>query len=915
MGGFRLGKRATAESWRALALVLLFALACAIPAHAGEAKALRGVALIVGQSAYEHLPRLTNPEDDARAVEDLFDRLGFETFDARNADARKLRRTLERFVEDAGGADVAVVYFAGHGIEAGGENWLVPVDADLSALDDASDRLVPLSSFLAELQATVPLSIVMLDACRDNPFPAGALVRREPGGEPLPIGTAGLGETRGAVRLGEPAADGGSVGTLVAFAAEPGRAALDGTPGGHSPYAAAVLRHLDAMAGEEFGLVMRMVGEEVYLKTAGRQRPWVNESLHRQLYFGRAPEPTAGEEGLILTERRQLLLTIAALPEIGRRQVESVAADGKVPMDALFGLLRALGAEAPSDPTRLDALLRDQSKRLAEMLAERARLTRGDPEIARLASLAGEAIDEGALTTATALYERAKTRVATLSRELDTVEADIRDRRVEYARVYAESAAAYELAFDFAAAAADFERAFAEVERWDDRLAWDYRRRATIAQYRHGEYKGDAAALERIVAARDAILRTASRLPSDLPRAEALLQIGNALNVLGKLRADAKILEEAVAAYRQALPVFEAAGDRTGLSRLRNNLASALVSLGENDAETGRLEEAIALHRRLVAEAPFEQGTVEWMTARMNLASALSRLGERSATTAIAREAMTILAEIVERVGPDADPIPWALAKFNLAGAMLFVGEREGNPKMLADSTKTAEAVLAIWTRDAFPLYWASVHNNIGNAYQVLGLALGDDTFLRAATYEYDDALLEWRRERVPDDWARVTNNKANLLKKLGDSTGEEAMLEESIGLYRACMEVWTRPAMPLSWASAQNNLGDALAILGGRRNDAAMLRAAIEAFDLALQEWTRERVPYDWAVATNNRGGALVSLGTATSAPELIRTGIADIEAAWQYDRDSGETGYDDYYRKRLDAANAALAKLVPSP
>jgi uncharacterized caspase-like protein len=913
MGGFRLGDRETAGSWRVLALVLLVALACALPARAEEAKALRGVALIVGQSAYEYLPALANPEGDAGAIEDLFDRLGFDTTDARNADARKLRRTLERFAEDAEGADVAVVYYAGHGIEAGGENWLVPVDADMSALDDAGERLVPLSAFLAELQATVPLSIVMLDACRDNPFPPDATVRLDASAEPVPMGQTGLGETRGAARLGTAPAETGAVGSMVAFAAEPGRAALDGAPGGHSPYATAVLRHLDAMAGAEFGLVMRMVGEEVYLKTAGRQRPWVNESLHRLLYFGRAPEPTAGEEGLILAERRQLLLTIAALPEIGRRQVEAVAADAQVPMDALYGLLRALGAEAPADPSRLDGLLRDQSRRLAEMMAERARLTRGDPEIVRLASLAGEAIDEGALTTATALYERAKARVATLSRELDAVESDIRDRRVEYARVYAESAAAYELVFDFDAAAADFERAFAEVERWDDQLAWDYRRRATIAEYRHGEYKGDAAALERIVARRDEILRAAARLPTDLPRGEALLQVGNALNVLGKLRADASILEEAVASYRTALPIFAASGDRTGLSRLKNNLASALVSLGENDAGTARLEEAIALHRELVAEAPFADGSVEWMTSRLNLASALGRLGERSGTTAIAREAMQILAEIVERARPEADPIPWALAKFNLAGAMLFVGEREGNPKMLADSTKTAEAVLAIWTRDAFPLYWASAHNNIGNAYQVLGLALGDDTFLRAAVYEYGDALEEWRRERVPDDWARVSNNLANVLKKLGDSTGEEAMLDEAIGLYRACMEVWTRSEMPLSWASAQNNLGDALAILGTRRNDAAMLRAAVEAFDLALEEWTRERVPYDWAVATNNRGGALVSLGTATAAPDLIRAGIADIEAAWQYDRDSGETGYDDYYRKRLDGAKTALAKLAP--
>ncbi|KAB2948155.1 MAG: caspase family protein, partial [Rhizobiaceae bacterium] len=188
MGGFRLRDRAKAGIWRALALVVLFALALVPPARAEEAKALRGVALVIGQSAYAHLPPLANPEGDAAAIEDLFGRLGFETTDARNTDARKLRRTLQRFAEDAEGADVAIVYYAGHGIEGGGENFLVPVDADLAALDDAGERLVPLTAFLAELRATVPLSIVMLDACRDNPFPPGALLRREPGAEPAAIG-------------------------------------------------------------------------------------------------------------------------------------------------------------------------------------------------------------------------------------------------------------------------------------------------------------------------------------------------------------------------------------------------------------------------------------------------------------------------------------------------------------------------------------------------------------------------------------------------------------------------------------------------------------------------------------------------------------------------------------------------------
>ena len=100
-------------------------------------------------------------------------------------------------------------------------------------------------------------------------------------------------QRRAVSRSVEPASN-ESLGTVIGFAAEPGQPALDGDKGSNSPYAAAILRHLSAMQGEEFGLVMRMVTEEVYLKTKTQQRPWVNESLRKQLFFG-APivEPRA----------------------------------------------------------------------------------------------------------------------------------------------------------------------------------------------------------------------------------------------------------------------------------------------------------------------------------------------------------------------------------------------------------------------------------------------------------------------------------------------------------------------------------------------------------------------------------------------------------------------------------------------
>lgn len=98
------------------------------PSRGQDARPLRGVALVIGNSAYEHLSALPNPANDARAVENLLNDLGFETELSSDRDGRRLARDLRDFIEDAEGADVAVVYYAGHGIEAGGENFLVPVE-------------------------------------------------------------------------------------------------------------------------------------------------------------------------------------------------------------------------------------------------------------------------------------------------------------------------------------------------------------------------------------------------------------------------------------------------------------------------------------------------------------------------------------------------------------------------------------------------------------------------------------------------------------------------------------------------------------------------------------------------------------------------------------------------------------------
>ena len=216
--------------------------------HAGTAlaqKNLQGIALVIGQSAYEHVPALPNPANDAREMVKLLTDLGFDANSVTDRDTRRLARDLERFVEDAAEADVALIYYSGHGVEAGGENWLLPVDADMGSLDNASEKLVLLSAVIDALKRSVPVTIVLLDACRTNPFPPGTLVKATPDDAGAPAGASGLTAVRGAAPLSQlwpAAAD--SLGVVIGFAAEPGLPALDGTPGGTSPYASALLRHL-----------------------------------------------------------------------------------------------------------------------------------------------------------------------------------------------------------------------------------------------------------------------------------------------------------------------------------------------------------------------------------------------------------------------------------------------------------------------------------------------------------------------------------------------------------------------------------------------------------------------------------------------------------------------------------------------
>jgi hypothetical protein len=212
------------------------------------------VALVIGNSTYANAPRLPNPHNDARAFADALWRVGFSQVTRQRDLTRDTRvDALQTFAAAADRADWAVVYFAGHGLEIGGLNYLVPTDAKLATDRAVTFETAPLDQVLQAVDGAHKLHIVILDACRDNPF-VQTITRSLSATRSVGMGLASL-EPEGA--------------TLVAFAAKHGQTAMDGT-GSHSPFVSALLRNLDTPS-LEINLLFRKVRDDVLAMTDKRQ--------------------------------------------------------------------------------------------------------------------------------------------------------------------------------------------------------------------------------------------------------------------------------------------------------------------------------------------------------------------------------------------------------------------------------------------------------------------------------------------------------------------------------------------------------------------------------------------------------------------------------------------------------------------
>jgi uncharacterized caspase-like protein len=243
-------------------LVLFWIAFCIVCCGDRQAQAAKRVALVIGNSAYRNVTPLTNPVNDAAAIADLFRKASFDVVGLRDdLTNAEMRRALRDFSDKTRDADIAVIYYAGHGIEVDGTNYLIPVDAAIERDTDAYDEAIALERILQAVEPARQLRLIILDACRDNPF--AKKMKRTLVSRALGRGLAGV----------EP----NQPNTLIAFAAKGGSTALDGDSK-NSPFTGALLKHLTT-PGLEVRKAFGLVRDDVMAATGNKQEPFVYGSL------------------------------------------------------------------------------------------------------------------------------------------------------------------------------------------------------------------------------------------------------------------------------------------------------------------------------------------------------------------------------------------------------------------------------------------------------------------------------------------------------------------------------------------------------------------------------------------------------------------------------------------------------------
>ena len=282
----------------------------AIAAMSASASAASRVALVVGNSAYKSGAVLDNPANDAADIGAALDKIGFEVIVAQNVTRETFVKDVRAFSERAQGAEIAFLFYAGHGLQMNGDNYLLPVDAKIEGPGDVRFNTISMADIQQEMEGGARTNIIVLDACRNNPF-----VVKVTKGERA-VAAQGLGRV-----------DAAGEGSLIVYSTQPNNVALDGE-GRNSPFTAALLKHI-ATPGLEVRQMISRVRGDVLAATVRRQMPWDSSSLVGDVYLAGsldAPAPAASQVATGSPDARAAPRVAALMPTPER------AADAPVAM-------------------------------------------------------------------------------------------------------------------------------------------------------------------------------------------------------------------------------------------------------------------------------------------------------------------------------------------------------------------------------------------------------------------------------------------------------------------------------------------------------------------------------------------------------------------------------------------------------
>ena len=275
------------SNWTGYRGALAVAIALLTLLSTGPAFAEKRIALVVGNSTYQNITRLDNPRNDAALMADTLQSLGFNLVGGHaqlDLDKSSLDNAVQSFGRQVQGADVALFYYAGHGVQVSGSNYLVPVNANPTREADVDFQMVDINLVLRQMQGSgTRLNMVILDACRNNPFGARGLRSSE----------GGLAQMRA------------PEGTLISYATQPGSVAQDGGDG-HSPYTKALAVTIK-QAGLDIFQTFNQVGLAVKRETGGAQQPWVSSSPIDGTFYFVPPAATAAPQIAIAPQQQPRL--------------------------------------------------------------------------------------------------------------------------------------------------------------------------------------------------------------------------------------------------------------------------------------------------------------------------------------------------------------------------------------------------------------------------------------------------------------------------------------------------------------------------------------------------------------------------------------------------------------------------------